>query len=163
MLLIITTNRPPLLGTVIEMKDWLFVLSEDNWEACAKRRLLGLSERAQRRSVEMSSGDRLWVYVNKKYVDHQVPRIRRLRAVARVRGSIKRLTSVPWKLRGDQTFPFALPIELERLVDIDIVPVLKKLSIAGKGTAWGSNLLNAPLRLTPQDVSKLEAAAAKPD
>jgi hypothetical protein len=66
---------------------------------------------------------------------------------------------VPWRLRGDQSFPFARPIEIEKTLDVDITGVLKRLSIAGDGTSWGAYLRNAPLRLTSDDVSKLKSAA----
>lgn len=140
------------------MADWLTVLSEDNWQICAAKGLLGFGQRAERKLAIMSEGDRVWIYVNKKYVDHQVPRLRRIRGLARITGASRSLDRVPWRTRGDQSFGFAKPITVECHLDIEATPLLKAMSFAGKSSLWGAPLQNAPLKLTPRDVSKLERA-----
>jgi hypothetical protein len=65
------------------VSDWLVVMSEDNWEVCAREGLLGRG--AQRRLERMAEGDRVWVYVNSKHVDRQLqgsPSGRSLRAAS---------------------------------------------------------------------------------
>jgi hypothetical protein len=140
------------------MEDWLVVLSEDNWSICDREGLLGLGRDAERRLSRMSEGDRVWVYVNRKHVDHQVPRVQELRAVARVTGPTRRLERSPWRPRGDQRFLFARPIAVERRCALPAIELLKTMSFAGRPPAWGMRLLSAPVRLTPDDVAKFEAA-----
>jgi hypothetical protein len=138
--------------------DWLIVLSEDNWEACAKAGLIGLGLDAERRLNRMADGDRIWIYVNKRHVDRQTPWVRRIRGVARVSGPVRRLDRPPWRARAGQMFAFARPIRLERRLDLP-ADVLKQLSFAVGIGAWGLRLLNAPLRLTNSDVERLQAVA----
>jgi hypothetical protein len=140
------------------MSDWLVVLSEDNWEICARESLLGLGRDAERRLNRMADGDRLWVYVNRKHVDHQVPHVYEIRALVRVAGRVRHLTRSPWKARGDQRFEYARPIAVERRCSFPARELLKTMSFAGRPPVWGMKLLNAPVRLTDEDVSKLEAA-----
>ncbi|HZU17036.1 MAG TPA: hypothetical protein VFD01_10645 [Candidatus Dormibacteraeota bacterium] len=140
------------------MNDWLVVLSEDNWEICAREGLLGLGRNAERRLNRMAEGDRVWVYVNRKHVDHQLPRVQELRAVARVTGPVRHLERSPWKPRGEQRFTVARPIAVERRCAVPLLEVLKGLSFAGRPPAWGMRLLDAPLRLTAGDVARLELA-----
>lgn len=142
------------------MSDWLAVLSEDNWEICAREGLLGLGRDAERRLNRMADGDRVWVYVNRKYVDHQVPHIYEIRAVARVAGPVGRLDRSPWRARGDQRFEYARPIRVERRCSVPARELLKTMSFAGRPPIWGMKLLNAPVQLTKEDVRKLEDAAA---
>jgi hypothetical protein len=143
------------------LADWLTVLSEDNWEICAARGLLGFGSRAERKLAIMSEGDRVWIYVNKKYVDQKLPWLRRIRGLARITGPSRSLDSVPWRARGDQAFGFAKPITVESHLDIEATPLLKAMSFAGKSSLWGAPLQNAPLKLTARDVSKLERAVAE--
>lgn len=143
------------------MSDWLVVLSEDNWEICARDGLLGLGRDAERRLNRMADGDRVWVYVNRKHVDHQVPHVYEIRAVARVAGPVRHLDSSPWKARGDQRFEYARPITIERRCSFPARDLLKQLSFAGRPPVWGMRLLNAPVHLTAADVKKLEVALDK--
>ena len=142
------------------MTDWLVVLSEDNWEVCAREGLLGLGRDAERRLNRMAEGDRVWVYVNRKHVDHQVPHVYQIRAVARVAGPVRRLARSPWMARGDQRFEYARPISVERRCTVRARDLLKTKSFAGRPPVWGMRLLNAPLRLADDDVKKLEQAVA---
>ncbi len=143
------------------MTDWLVVMSEDNWEVCAREGLLGLGRDAERRLGRMADGDRVWVYVNRKHVDHQVPHVYEIRAAARVAGPVRRLARSPWKARGEQRFEFARPIEVERSLALPARELLKTMSFAGRPPVWGMKLLNAPVRLTDEDVTKLEAALSR--
>lgn len=140
------------------MSDWLVVLSEDNWDICRREGLLGLGRDAQRRLGRLRDGDRLWVYVNKRHVDRQTPWVRRIRALVRVTGPIRRLEHPPWRPRRDQTFPYARSIELVRSLDLPGTQLLRELSFARDMSAWGLRLLQAPLPLTEADVARLEAA-----
>jgi hypothetical protein len=140
------------------VNEWLVVLSEDNWEVCAREGLLGLGRDAERRLNRMAEGDHIWVYVNRKYVDHQVPHVYEIRAVARVGGSVKQLKRSPWRSRGDQHFTVARPIVVERRCALPALELLKSMSFAGRPPAWGMRLLNAPLRLTDEDIEKLKRA-----
>lgn len=141
------------------MSDWLVVLSEDNWEVCRREGLLGLGQDAERRLGRLIEGDRIWVYVNKRYVDHQKPWVRRIRALVRVTGPVQRLQRPAWRPRGDQTFPYARPIEVLRTFDLNGMELLPALSFARGTNRWGMKLLHAPLPLTQDDVASLEAAA----
>jgi len=143
-----------------DMNDWLIVLSEDNWQVCARERLLGLGRDAERRLNRMADGDRVWIYVNRRYVDHQVPRVQQLQAVTRVAGPVRHLSKSPWKPRGEQRFTVARPITIERQCAIPILDLLKTMSFAGQPPIWGMRLLNAPVLLTQDDVAKLESALA---
>ena len=143
------------------MSDWLVVLSEDNWEICARERLIGLGRDAERRLARMADGDRVWVYVNRKHVDHQVPHVYQVRAAVRVAGPVRHLDRSPWKARGAQRFEFARPITVERTLALPGRELLKTMSFAGRPPVWGMRLLDAPLRLTAEDVAKLEAAAGR--
>jgi hypothetical protein len=138
------------------MNNWLVVLSEDNWEICAREGLLGLGRNAERRLNRMAEGDRVWIYVNRKHVDHQLPRVQQLRAVARVTGPVRHLDHSPWKPRGDQRFMVARPIVVEQRCAVPLLEVLRNLSFAGRPPAWGIRLLDTPLRLTAEDVAQLE-------
>jgi hypothetical protein len=95
------------------MTDWLAVLSEDNWEISGGEGLLGLGRDAERRLNRMSDQDRVWTYVNRKYVDHQTPWVREIRAVVRVAGPVRHLATSPWRPRGGQQFTVARPITIE--------------------------------------------------
>ncbi len=141
------------------MTDSLVVMSLDNWEICAREGLLGLGRDAERRLGHMADGDRVWVYVNRKHVHHQVPHVYEIRAVARVAGPVRHLNHRPWKARGAQQFEFARPIAVERTLALPARELLKAMSFAGRPPVWGMKLLNAPLRLTAEDVAKLEGAA----
>src|SRR5262249_18238484 len=138
--------------------DWLVVLSEDNWEVCAREGLLGLGRGAERRLNRMAEGDRVWVYVNRKYVDHQVPRVQELRALARIAGPARHTERSSWQPRGDQRFTVARPITVERRFAVPILQLLKTMSFAGRPPFWGTRLLDAPLRQTGEDVAKFEQA-----
>jgi hypothetical protein len=138
------------------VRDWLVVLSEDNWEICEREGMLGLGRDAKRRLGRMADGDRVWVYVNRKYVDHQVPWVRELRAVARVAGPVQQLAHSPWRPRGSQRFETSRPIQVERRCAVPLTHVLKRLSFAGRPPVWGIRLLNAPVPLTEGDVAELE-------
>src|SRR5262249_19070914 len=140
------------------VNDWLVVLSEDNWEICAREGLLGLGRDAERRLNRMVDGDRVWVYVNRKYVDHQVPHVYEMRAVARIAGPVQHLKSSPWRARGEQRFSVARPITVEQRCAFPALELLKSMSFAGRPPSWGMRLLNAPVPLTRADVHKLEAA-----
>jgi hypothetical protein len=142
------------------VNDWLVVLSEDNWEICAREGLLGLGRDAERRLNRMANGDRVWVYVNRKYVDHQVPHVYEIRATARVAGPVRHLTKSPWRSRGEQHFTVARPVTVERICSVPALDLLKSMSFAGRPPAWAMRLLNAPLRLTREDLDKLEGALA---
>lgn len=141
------------------MDNWLVVLSEDNWRVCDREGLIGLRQNAEARLNRIAEGDRVWVYVTRKYVDHQVPRVQELRAVVRVTGPVRHLDRSPWKPRGEQRFTVARPIEVERRCAVPILELLKTMSFAGRPPVWGMRLLSAPLRLTDDDVKKLERAA----
>ncbi len=140
------------------MNHWLVVLSEDNWAVCDREGLLGLGRDAERRLGRMAEGDLVWVYVNRKHVDHQVPRVQELRALVRVAGPVCRLDRSPWKPRGDQRFMIARPIQVERRFALPVIELLKTMSFAGRPPAWGMRLLSAPVPLTEDDVAKFEAA-----
>jgi hypothetical protein len=142
------------------MTDWLVVLSEDNWQICAREGLLGLGRDAERRLNRLADGDRVWVYVNRKHVDHQVPRVQQLQAVTRVAGPVRHLSASPWKPRGDQRFTVARPITIERRCAVPVLELLKTMSFAGRPPAWGMRLLSAPVLLTQDDVAKFEAVVA---
>jgi len=137
--------------------DWLIVLSADNWTICAREQLIGLGRRADQRFAPMAEGDRVWVYVNKEFVDRQRPLVRSLRAIARVTGPTRKLNEPPWRARGNQAFALARPIEIERTCDVPVGTVLEELWGPSK---WGSKLLNAPVRLTDREVRRLEAEVA---
>lgn len=141
------------------MDNWLVVLSEDNWTVCDREGLIGVGRNAEARLNRIAEGDRVWVYVNRKYVDHQVPRVQELRAVARVTGPVRHLDRSPWKPRGHQRFTVARPIEVERRYAVPVLELLKTMSFAGRPPVWGMRLLSAPLRLTDDDVEKLGHAA----
>jgi predicted RNA-binding protein len=141
-----------------DMRNWLVVLSEDNWRICAQERLLSVGRDAERRLSRMADGDRVWIYVNRMYVDHQVPRIRELRAVVRVVGHVRQLETSPWKPRGRQQFNVARPIVIEQHCQIPILDLLKTMSFSAQPPAWGIRLRGAPLRLTDEDVAKLKDA-----
>lgn len=143
------------------MTDWLVVMSEDNWEICARECLLGLGRDAERRLGRMADGDRVWIYVNRKHVDHKVPHIYEIRAACRVAGPIRHLDRSPWKARGGQRFEFARSIAVGRSLAFAAKELLKSMSFAGRPPVWGMKLLNAPVRLTAEDVAKLEAAAGR--
>lgn len=143
------------------MSDWLVVLSEDNWEICAREGLLGLGRDAERRLDRMADADQVWVYVNRKHVDHQVPHVYEIRAVARVVGPVRHLERSPWKARGDQRFEYARPITVERRCAFPARELLKTMSFAGRPPAWGMKLLNAPVQITAEDVKKLEVALGR--
>ncbi|MBO0706719.1 MAG: hypothetical protein J2P44_00040 [Candidatus Dormibacteraeota bacterium] len=114
------------------MTGWLAVMSEDNWEICAREGLLGLGRDAERRLGRMADGDRVWVYVNRRYVDHQVPLVREIRATARVAGPVRCLARSPWKPRREQSFEFARPITVERTLALRAMELLKTMSFAGR-------------------------------
>jgi hypothetical protein len=139
--------------------DWLVVMSEDNWIICAREGLLGLGRDAERRLGRMADGDRVWVYVNRKHVDHQMPHVSEMRAACRVAGPVRHLRHSPWKPREGQRFEFARPIAAERSLAYPAKELLKTMSFAGRPPVWGMKLLNAPVRLTAEDVVKLEVAA----
>jgi hypothetical protein len=141
--------------------DWLVVMSLDNWEICAREGLLGLGRDAERRLGRMADGDRVWVYVNRKHVDHQVPHVYEIRAVVRVAGPVRHLDRSPWKAREAQRFEFARPIAVERTLALPARELLKGMSFAGRPPVWGMRLLNAPVRLTTDDVARLEEAAGR--
>jgi len=144
------------------MSDWLVVMTEDNWEICVEHRLLALTLRAQRGLASMQEDDKVWVYINRKRVDRQTPNVRRLRAVVRVKGPVRRLDASPWKPRNKETFSLAREIVVERQFDVP-ADVLIRLIFAGPSPRWGTNLLNAPLRLTPYDVQQLEECSRAPE
>lgn len=126
--------------------------------------MLGLGRNGLQKLSRMEEGDRLWVYVNRKTVAHQVPRVREHRAVARVAGPVQRLSEVPWPTsqRGDrqETFSAARPIKVERDLAVPAEEVLRQLSFAASRNKnrWGWALIGAPLRLTDEDVLKLKEA-----
>ena len=138
--------------------DWLVVLSEDNWEICAREGWLGLGRDGQRRLGRMADGDRVWVYISSARVGRQTPRVRRIRAVARITGPVQHLANPPWAARGKERFAAARPIHVERTLDLsgDLLPTL---SFAQPTGPWGLRLLNAPVPLTASDLRRLEVAA----
>lgn len=138
------------------MNNWLVVLSEDNWVICARERLLGLGRDAERRLSRMSVGDRIWVYINRKYVDHATPRVYEIRATAIVTGPVRHLANSPWHSRGRQHFSTARPIRVERNIALPARELLMSMSFAGRLPFWGLRLLHAPIRLTSDDVSKFD-------
>src|SRR5438445_179265 len=83
--------------------DWLVVISEDNWEICHREGLISVAGNGSR-LARLEVGDRVWVYVNRKHVDHQLPHVFEIRAVARVLGPLVTLPKSPWKARGRSTF-----------------------------------------------------------
>ena len=87
--------------------------------------------------------------------------MREIRAVARIDGPVRHLKRSPWRPRGDQRFTIARPIVVERHCALPALDLLKSMSFAGRPPVWGMRLLNAPLRLTDQDVEKLKRALAK--
>jgi len=141
------------------MRHWLVVMSEDNWEICAREGLLSLGAGAQRRLYRLSDGDLVWVYINRKYVDRQLPRIFQMRALAKVTGQTRYLDQSPWKPRDRQTFNYARPIEVVRQFTFSAADVLKTMSFVRKPEHWGWYLMNMPVALSDQDVRQLEAAA----
>jgi predicted RNA-binding protein len=140
------------------MADWLVVMSEDNWNECSRRRLLGLGRKAQQRIARFSKGDRVWVYVNKKFVDHQTPRVRRIRALATVAGNPKVLKQPSWHARGENRFEVALPITIDQAYDFPAEQLLKSTAFARRPGGWRAALLNAPIELGNQDIGKLRSA-----
>src|SRR5579859_3950096 len=142
------------------MADWLVVMSEDNWLVSARESLIGLGRDAERRLNRMAEGDRVWIYVNRKHVDRQLPHIYEIRACVRITGPVRHLTKSPWRSRGDQSFTVGRPAAVEREMKVPALDLLKSMSFAGRPPAWALPLLNAPIRLAPADVERLEAAAA---
>lgn len=143
------------------MSDWLVVLSEDNCEICAREGLLGLGRDAELRLDRMADGDRVCVYVNRKHMDHQVPYVYEIRAVARVAGPVRHLERSPWKVGGNQRFEYARPITVEGRCSFPACELLKTVSFAGRPPVWGMKLLNAPVHLTAGDVKTLEVALGR--
>lgn len=133
-------------------------MTEDNWQVCGREGLLGLGRDAERRPNRMADGDRVWVYLNRKYVDRQVPKVREVQAVARINGGVRRLVRSLWKARGQQHFEYARPIIVEHRCGFPALDLLKTMSFAGRPPTWGLRLLNAPVPLTEDDVRKLEGA-----
>jgi hypothetical protein len=76
-----------------------------------------------------------------------------------VKGPVPRLEHPPWRPRGDETFPYARAVEVLRAQDIPGVDLLPQLSFTGGREAWGIYLLPAPLRLTEDDMARLERVA----
>ena|ERR1700730_12951003 len=142
------------------MTDWLVVMSADNWEICASERLLGLGRDAERRLNRMIGDDRVWIYVNRLYVDRALPVVGEIRGVARVAGSVRHLDKIPWKPRGSQRFEYARAIEVERRYAFPARHLLRTMSFAGRPPYWAASLLNAPVRLAEKDVHTLETAAS---
>jgi hypothetical protein len=139
------------------LSNWLAVLSEDNWEICAREGLLGFGRKSERRLNQMQDGDRVWVYINKKHVDKQTPRIMSIRALAIVAGPVRRLTKPPWRPRGDQTFDLARPISLQRTFDLPAEVLLRDM-LSTRWGGWSAQLLHSPLFLDDQDMAMLEEA-----
>ena len=139
--------------------DWLAVMSEDNWGICEREALISVGGDAERRLARFGINDRIWIYVNRKFVDHQLPRICEVRAVARVTGPVTPVRKSPWRPRGRSTYNYACQIKVERRVNIPAIDLLKTMSFAGRPPVWGTRLLSAPLHLTATDVAKLERAA----
>jgi hypothetical protein len=96
--------------------------------------------------------------VNKKYVERQWPWIRRIRAVVSVTGEPTLVKKPSWLPRGDQAFPLALPIKLDRTCDIPAEDLLKAMSFAQMPGGWAAALLNAPVQLGTSDVKMLSSA-----
>jgi len=140
--------------------DWLVVMSEDNWQICEREELISVGGDGSKLD-RFEYGDRLWIYVNRKYVDHQVPHVYEIQALARVSGPVMTLKKSPWRKRGRSEYKLARAIAVERRLRISALQLVKSLSFAGTPPVWGLSLLNAPLRLTPNDVKNLERAAAK--
>ena len=61
---------------------------------------------------------------------------------------------------GDEHFPTARPMVVERRFTVPALDLLKTMSFAGRPPAWGIRLLSAPLRLTAEDIAKLERVTA---
>ena len=140
------------------MADWLVVMSEDNRLACIGAGLLGLGRGAERRLNRMAQGDRVWIYVNRRWVDKQTPRLCLIKSIAVITGPVRRLDKPPWASRRSQTFPHARPISIERSFDLPAGDLLPSLSFAAGKTRWGLSLLNAPILLSLKDVQQLHAA-----
>jgi hypothetical protein len=139
--------------------DWLAVMSEDNWAICEREQLISVGGDAERKLSRFTINDRVWIYVNRKFVDHQVPHIYEVRAVVRVAGPVIPVRKSPWRPRGRSTYNYARQIKVERWLHIPAIELLKRMSFAGKPPVWGMRLLSAPLHLTAGDVAKLERAA----
>ena len=137
------------------MADWIIVMSEDNWDVCARARLLGLGRGGERRLDRLTTGDRVWVYINKKYVDQQRPKIGRVKSVVKITGSTRFLDNPPWRSRRGQSFAYVRSIRIESHVDVPREKVMQLSFARGRGSGWGWPLLNAPLRLTADDVRRL--------
>ncbi len=138
------------------MTNWLVILSQDNWNICIQERKLGMPRQSQ--LDRMTEGDQLWVYIGRARVDRQVPKLRRLRALAKVAGPIEALSAPKWRARGAQAFSFARPISLIREFDVPGHDLLGRLSFAGGRPRWGLQLLQTPIRLTDGDQALLNKA-----
>jgi hypothetical protein len=144
------------------VKNWLVVISQDNWEICRNRGLLGMGNDGQFRLGRMSEGDLVWVYVNKLYVDHETPRVRQIQAVAQVAGPVQFLTSPPWRARGPQQFPYARAIDVVATLSLDAYSLFERMPFARRrgGGGVSHQLMNAPVALDDADVAVLRAAVA---
>jgi predicted RNA-binding protein len=143
------------------MSEWLVALSGDNWCICASHGLLGLTKRQEPRLRLLNAGDRVWIYLSTQFVDRQLPRVYRIRAVARVTGPAERLERTPWHSRGQETFALAVPITVEREVDLPGKSLISSFSFVQRKESWGAHLLNAPIRLSEDDAVRLHRAAGE--
>jgi hypothetical protein len=139
------------------LSNWLAVLSEDNWEICAREGLLGFGRKSERRLNQMQDGDRVWVYINKKHVDKKTPRIMSIRALATIAGPLHRLSKPPWHPRGDQTFDLARAITVQQTFDLPAEVLLREM-LSTRWGGWSAQLLRTPLFLDDQDTATLEEA-----
>ena len=105
----------------------------------------------------MSVGDRVWIYVNRKYVDNPRPYVREIRSIVRIAGPIKHLAKSPWKSGEGRLFTVARDITIERRIAVPGT-VLTKMSFALRPPMWGMRLMGAPLRLTERGVGLVERA-----
>ncbi|SRR6266852_1522688 len=121
--------------------------------------MLGLPHREQ--LERMADNDRVWVYLGRAKVDKQKPKVRRLRAIARITGQVQELTRPSWRPRGSQAFSFARPIEVLRQLDTPGYELMGQLSFAGGRKHWGLQLLKAPLVLTEKDEALLASATSR--
>lgn len=143
------------------MSAWLIVLTEDNWEVCKREQLLGVSTRASGKLSGVKPGDRMWIYISRRFVDRQVPIVRELRGVAEVTGSATSIGKPRWQGRVGDAFDRTVPFRLVREFRISGVAAVQELSTMRKYARWGALVQNAPVRLDDREVAVLERVVAE--
>lgn len=143
------------------MAHWLIALTEDNWEVCRRERQLGLSKRAKGKLADAQPGDRLWIYISRRSVEHQLPKVREFRGIAEITGAASSIRSPRWSSRGDEHFASAVPFRMLRELRLPASVIVQELSRRRKYAQWGALVQNAPMRLDDREVAFLERAIGR--